>query len=338
MHTIRKKVTKEVSDKKEKKFYWLKLKENFFEEPSIDWLLDQPKGKEYVAIYLMLCLRTINTQGTLIRKIGDLIIPYDLKKIAQITRTDIDTIIVAFELFKKLNLVSILDNDTFFIQQVEEMVGTSETKWAEYKRNQRLTNKNKQELNLDNVQNMSNETEDTPLDNVPLDSRDKILEFRDKEIKDSNSNNLNDDNENHPSVIVTNPEEAIQNIILSWNAIKTIPKIQTVSQQTRRYLDLIHILKQYGTEKVIQAINNIPKSQYLQGKNDKGIIIQFDWFINQDNFIKVLENRYKDSSKSNPNNKFTNMYSHEWDFDEIERLEAEHIEQKVKELRGVGTY
>lgn len=172
----------------DKRFYWLKLKEDFFEEPAIDWLLDQPKGKEYVAIYLMLCLKTINTDGCLTRQVGDLIIPYDLKKIAQMTRTDIDTIIVAFELFKKLNLVSILDNETFFIQQVQQMVGQSETKWAEYKRNQRLKDKNEQVLKLDNVQEESNEVLDITEDNVHLENRDKILDIRDKskekEIKD----------------------------------------------------------------------------------------------------------------------------------------------------------
>ncbi|EHU8854951.1 phage replisome organizer N-terminal domain-containing protein, partial [Enterococcus faecalis] len=41
-----------MSDKQKKRYYWLKLKENFFEEDTIEWLEEQPNGKEYCLIYL----------------------------------------------------------------------------------------------------------------------------------------------------------------------------------------------------------------------------------------------------------------------------------------------
>ncbi|MGK0604516.1 phage replisome organizer N-terminal domain-containing protein, partial [Enterococcus gilvus] len=36
-----------MSDKQKRRYYWLKLKENFFEEDTIEWLEEQPNGKEY---------------------------------------------------------------------------------------------------------------------------------------------------------------------------------------------------------------------------------------------------------------------------------------------------
>lgn len=47
----------------------------------IDYLMGQPDGANYVVLYQMLCLKTINTGGRLAFQIGDMIIPYDVEKI-----------------------------------------------------------------------------------------------------------------------------------------------------------------------------------------------------------------------------------------------------------------
>ena len=46
----------------------------------IDYLMGQPDGANYVVLYQMLCLKTINTGGRLAFQIGDMIIPYDVEK------------------------------------------------------------------------------------------------------------------------------------------------------------------------------------------------------------------------------------------------------------------
>ena len=40
----------------DKKYYWLKLKEDFFEEDTISWIEEQQNGKDYSLFYLKLCL------------------------------------------------------------------------------------------------------------------------------------------------------------------------------------------------------------------------------------------------------------------------------------------
>ena len=52
-----------------KRYYWLKLKEDFFEEDAVEWLEDQENGKEYCLFYLKLCLKFIRTDGVLIRNV-----------------------------------------------------------------------------------------------------------------------------------------------------------------------------------------------------------------------------------------------------------------------------
>ena len=133
----------------DKKYYWLKLKEDFFEEDTLAWLEEQTNGKEYCLFYLKLCLKSLKTNGILIRNVGQILIPYDVKKLGEITKTDIDTVTVAMELFKKIGLIQILDNGEIYITQLEQMVG-SETKWAKYKKKERELKK------LDNVQLLSN--------------------------------------------------------------------------------------------------------------------------------------------------------------------------------------
>lgn len=128
-----------------KRFYWLKLKENFFEEDTISWLEEQENGKEYCLFYLKLCLKSLKTDGILIRNVGELLVPYDIKKLAEMTRTDIDTARVSMEIFEKIGLIQILENGEIYLTQLENMVGSETTK-AETMR--RLRTQRKMEGNI----------------------------------------------------------------------------------------------------------------------------------------------------------------------------------------------
>ena len=46
-----------------KRFYWMKLKESFMTSDTIDYFMSQPDGANYVVLYQMLCLKTINLLG-----------------------------------------------------------------------------------------------------------------------------------------------------------------------------------------------------------------------------------------------------------------------------------
>ena len=68
-----------------KKFYWIKLKTDFFSRAEIDFILSQEDGFKYIVLYLILCLNTANTNGELKTQINDLIVPYDIDKIVTYT-------------------------------------------------------------------------------------------------------------------------------------------------------------------------------------------------------------------------------------------------------------
>ena len=113
------------------------MKTDFFNLAEIDFLLSQKDGCRYIVLYQMLCLQTANNNGELVSRLGEMIVPYNPDKIARDTKYfSKDTVIVAMELFKKLNLIYSDDGICLKIAGFENMVG-SETNWAKQKREQR---------------------------------------------------------------------------------------------------------------------------------------------------------------------------------------------------------
>ena len=138
-----------------KRYYWIKLKTDFFNQDTIDFLLSQKNGCEYVVLYQMLCLKTANNNGLLATNVGEIIVPYDINKIARDTRYfNVDTIRVALELYKQLGLIYEGDNSILQITGFNEMIG-SETNGAkrirEWRKNKLLQCNNNvtQEIEID---------------------------------------------------------------------------------------------------------------------------------------------------------------------------------------------
>ena len=117
------------------KFYWLKLDKDFFKRHDIKIIESMPKGKDYILFYLKLLCESLDHDGNL--RFNDQI-PYNEDMLATITNTDPDTVRSAIQVFSNLKMIEILDDGTYFMNAVNKMIG-SETKWAEYKRNQRFT-------------------------------------------------------------------------------------------------------------------------------------------------------------------------------------------------------
>ena len=125
------------------RFYWLQLKEDFFEDDSINWLEEQkPNGRDYAYFYLKLCLKSLKSNGVLIREVGNILIPYDNKKLSELTKMDFDTVCVAMELLKKIGLVEILEDGEIYLTQLENLIGS--TSRGAFKKQLQLQRRNEQ--------------------------------------------------------------------------------------------------------------------------------------------------------------------------------------------------
>lgn len=120
------------------KYYWLKLKRDFFKRHDIRIIEEMPNGKDYVLFYLKLLLESIDHEGSL--RFSDTI-PYNEQMLSVVTNTNIDIVRSAMKLFIDLNMMSICDDQTIYMNEVEKLIG-SESKWAEKKRLQRTKEDN----------------------------------------------------------------------------------------------------------------------------------------------------------------------------------------------------
>lgn len=242
-----------------KRYYWLKLPEDFFQSETIRWLEEQPNGIYYSNFYLKLCLMSINDNGMLIRRVGEMYIPYDIKRLSELTNINSDTIMIAINLLKRLGLLEVLDNGAFYLNQVKNMVG-SESESA--KRVRKHRNKTKalqcnetetQKKQLCNKSVTQNETTDI---------RDKIIDIRDKRI----------------DIRVIDKENATTTDIQKKEVIDIYMNNINYSINSIEYERLIDDIDEYGVEWVKEAITRA----VMQGKRKLGYIeaILNNWKVN----------------------------------------------------------
>ena len=145
-------------EEKEKKYYWLKLKKDFFKRHDIRIIESQSNGKDYILFYLKLLCESVDHEGNL--RFNESI-PYNEEMLATITNTNIDIVRSAIKIFTQLEMMEIFDDGTYFMNEVNKLMGC-ETEWAKKKREYR--EKHKLGLVEDNVLPLSDKSKSIELD------------------------------------------------------------------------------------------------------------------------------------------------------------------------------
>lgn len=107
-----------------KKYYYLKLKENFFESEEMVLLESMENGIEYSLILLKMYLRSLKGEGKLMFRN---LIPYTPETLAQVIRHDADTVKKAIAIFEELELIEKLDSGAIFMTDIQNFIGESST-------------------------------------------------------------------------------------------------------------------------------------------------------------------------------------------------------------------
>ena len=271
-----------------KKFYWLKLSRDFFKRHDIQIIESMENGKDYILFYLKLLVESISHQGEL--RFSETI-PYDEKMLSIITNTNIDIVRSAIKIFTQLKLMEIFDDKTIYMSETTKMLGF-ETDWAKKKREYR----EQKEIEIkDNVPKVSppsphnvRQEIDIELD-IELDiekekdiieSKDSLSVFTDLEVEKKQKNERID------FKFITN----------YWNAKSQLTRITKITDL--RKVNVMARINEFGLESVFKMIDNVSRSPFLKGENNRQWVATFDWCFKPKNFVKVVEGNFLENGKN----------------------------------------
>lgn len=101
-------------------YYYMRVKENFYESEEMKILQSMDNGYLYSDILMKLYLKSLKNEGRLMFKDS---IPYNANMIATITGHNVVIVEKALSIFKSLDLIEILDNGAIYMLDIQNFIG-----------------------------------------------------------------------------------------------------------------------------------------------------------------------------------------------------------------------
>lgn len=259
-----------------KRYYWLKLYDDFFSSLRIKKLRKLAGGDTYLAIYLKMQLLAMKSDGIL--KWSGLEDDFTSELALELDEEP-ENIKVTLAYLLSCGLAETDDSINYFFPFAVSNVG-SESTVAQRVRDYRK--KAKEEA--------LNETENNAVTPLLHCNTEKEIE------KDTRGERQEEDIE----ADVTAPNGAVcrtgdvRRVVEAWNSLGINPIMKITGSSTRGGM-LRARISEYGVDAVVNAIAQINDSSFLKGQNKSGWTVSFDWFVRPNNFLKVMEGRYSDS-------------------------------------------
>ncbi|MGX7012642.1 phage replisome organizer N-terminal domain-containing protein [Lactococcus cremoris] len=235
-----------------KKYYYMRLKENFFDSDEMIILenMDNGDGIIYSNILLKLYLRSLKYEGRLMFNER---IPFNAQMLSTIVRHPVGVVEKALKAFVDLGLVEVMDNGAIYMLDIQNFIGKTTTEADRIKAYRSKINKEKGLVSNDTQKLVQMYDKSTPELELELEIEKEI----DKEVEASTATSTKSDFQNLIELYQTN-----------FGIVKPI-----------LYDDLKADLKDYGLELIIEAVKRAVKRQreyaYAQGIlkswNNKGI-------------------------------------------------------------------
>lgn len=103
----------------------------------------------------------------------------------------------------------------------------------------------------------------------------------------------------HQKENVRKRTEDVHRIVEAWNTLPNVPVVKAIDMNSTRFKMLSARIDKYGVDGVLDAIENVRRSDFLQGQGNRGWHIDFGWFVKPNNFPKVYEGNYNTSAAPN---------------------------------------
>lgn len=245
----------------DKRYYWLKLKRDFFKRHDIRIIESMPNGKDYILFYLKLLCESVDHEGNL--RFSEQI-PYNEDMLATITNTNVDIVRSAIKIFTELRMMEIMDDGTYFMHEVERMIGSAVDN--DNANRQRRFRERQKMLALPER-----------YDAVTKNNESKSIEKEKDKEKDKERINY-------------------QLIVDMYNeTCVSFPSLRSLSDARKKAIKAR--LKTYTLDDFKLLFEKAEASRFLKGGNDRNWTASFDWLIKDSNMAKVLDGNYDNNSQ-----------------------------------------
>lgn len=273
-----------------KRYYWLKLPEDFFRQKEIKSLRKIAGGDTYTIIYQKMLLKSLSNNGILY---FDGIEDDFISELALDIDEDYENVAITVQYLRAKGILLEINEEEFLLTTCEEMVG-SETAST---RRARKSRKNQNLLQCNANTTKCNGEIEKEID-IELD----IETEKEKRV-------------NYQLVADMYNDTCV-----------SFPRVTKLSDKRKRAIKAR--LKVYSMDDFKKLFQKAEGSSFLKGSNGRNWSANFDWLIEDANMAKVLDGNYDDRAKkpTAPKNSFNSFKSqHDYDF---EALEKELFENK----------
>ena len=259
-----------------KRYYWLKLPEDFFRQKAIKKLRRIAGGDTYTVIYLKMLLLALKQEGKLFFEgveddfCDELALDLDEEP---------DNVKITIQFLIAQGLMQECADNEYILPECTNLTGSEDPSAA---RVRAYRSRKALQCNADvtecNVAVTSCNTE-------------KEIEKNTEDRGEAKTEGTISDE------IVCQTQSVsldVKEVAEAWNNLQSlgIKRVSKMITTCTRYKSLSARIREHGKDKVLEAIENIKASNFLQGMNDKGWVITFDWFVKPNNFVKVLDGNY----------------------------------------------
>ena len=268
------------------KYYWLKLKEDFFDDKVIKYLRRLPEGPTLVIIYLKMQLKSLKTEGFL-RYDG--ILPTCEEELALALDESPMLVSGAINALEKMGVVERWENDTLYMRAMQELIGTETAAAARVRKHREMkklqeNNTNLLQCNTDSLQCNT----DVTTCNTEIEKRDRE---RDREKREEIEGEEPPDDERPAPPLSHVPYEQVKGM---YNSICiSLSKCTTMSEARKKAIRA-RFSSGYTLEDFKRLFEKTEASSFIKGANSRNWRATFDWLIQDGNMAKVLDGNYDD--------------------------------------------
>lgn len=275
---------------------WIKIVTDIFDDEKMLLIESLPSADSIIVIWFkLLCLAgKNNNNGVFIMSDK---IAYTDEMLATIFRRDVNTVRLALKTFENYGMIEIIDGIITIPNWGKHQNLDSYEKRKERDRLYQAERRKKQKEIAEKSSYKSTDASTDASSDVGVSDIEEDIEVdKDKEIEEEREKDITIVSED-----TIRQTQSVRRVIEKWNELSAfgVPPVERISLSSQRGKSLKARLRQYGEEKVMQAIENIKTSNFLQGKNRDGWSITFDWFVKPSNFQKVLEKNYDNRTRNN---------------------------------------